>query len=241
MTDFLTGAIGTAAAGLFTNPLEVAKVQFQLQGERGGARKYTSVFQTFTVLAKSEGLAGVQRGLAPALWYQVFMNGMRLGSYTSMSARLKERFRDDPLSPVPQYLCGMAMGALSGSLGALAGNPFYLIKIRAQAAARDSAIAVGDQHAYHGLVPALRTILREEGGRGLFRGVDACVARVATGGAVQLATYSSTKEVLQRRAGLSDGGALQLLRGDDLGPRGGHGNESDGRRRDARDEPGRRS
>jgi Mitochondrial carrier protein len=46
---------------------------------------------------------------------------------------------------------------------------------------------------YSGMVDAFRTIVRTEGFRGLFRGIDAAVPRVMVGSAAQLSSYSSCK------------------------------------------------
>ena len=46
---------------------------------------------------------------------------------------------------------------------------------------------------YNGMLDAFRTIVRTEGFRGLFRGIDAAVPRVMVGSAAQLSSYSSCK------------------------------------------------
>ena len=42
---------------------------------------FRNSFHAFITIGKTDGLLALQKGLVPALWYQMFMNGVRLGSY----------------------------------------------------------------------------------------------------------------------------------------------------------------
>ena len=42
---------------------------------------YRNAFHAFWTIARNDGLVALQSGLVPALYYQFFMNGMRLGIY----------------------------------------------------------------------------------------------------------------------------------------------------------------
>ena len=57
---------------------------------------------------------------------------------------------------------------------------------------------VGFQHTYinQGTLKSLSHIYKSEGIRGLWRGVDAAMARTSVGSAVQLSTYDQTKRFL---------------------------------------------
>ncbi len=81
----MLGGVGAACAGLFTNPLEVIKTRIQLQGELQARGQYTvhyrNVFHSFYAVARAESLVSLQKGLVPALWYQLLMNGCRFGLY----------------------------------------------------------------------------------------------------------------------------------------------------------------
>lgn len=83
--DFVIAATAGVGAGIFTNPLEVLKTKMQLQGElkpKGHhAVHYKNVVHATYVIAKSDGVLALQKGLVPALWVQFLMNGIRLGKY----------------------------------------------------------------------------------------------------------------------------------------------------------------
>ncbi|XP_029375089.1 solute carrier family 25 member 35 isoform X2 [Echeneis naucrates] len=168
--DFVLSGVAACGACLFTNPLEVVKTRMQLQGElqsRGTYRVYyRNVFHAFYTIGKVDGLAGLQKGLAPGLVYQFFMNGVRLGSYAIIDSS-GYIHTDGRVSALKTTLAGAAAGVV----GAVMGSPIYL-----------------------GMIHALAAIYREHGMLGLWRGSSAAVPRVSIGSAAQLSTFSSSKE-----------------------------------------------
>lgn len=124
--DFLLSGVAACGACLFTNPLEVVKTRMQLQGElqsRGSYQiYYRNVFHAFYTIGKVDGLAGLQKGLVPGLFYQFFMNGVRLGSYAIIesSGYIHTNGR---VSAVKTTVAG----ALAGVSGAVMGSPIYLV------------------------------------------------------------------------------------------------------------------
>ncbi|XP_026993218.1 solute carrier family 25 member 34 [Tachysurus fulvidraco] len=187
--DFTLGSLACCGACVVTNPLEVVKTRLQLQGElqaRGSYHQhYRGVLQALWLVGRTDGLRGLQKGLAAGLLYQALMNGVRLSfySYTQVSG----------ISDVPGG--NIASGAIAGALGAFIASPAYLVKTHLQAQTVE-AIAVGHQHNHQGISSAFASIYRREGVTGLWRGVNGAVPRVMVGSAAQLATFSSAKEWL---------------------------------------------
>lgn len=81
--DFIIGAAAASGACLFSNPFDVLKTRMQLQGELRARGKhavyYKNVFHAGWVVAKNEGLRGLQKGLGPALVMHSVRNSVRLG------------------------------------------------------------------------------------------------------------------------------------------------------------------
>lgn len=81
--EFVIGGTAAVCAGFFTNPLEVLKTRMQLQGELKAKGQHTvhykNVLHAGYVVAKNDGVLALQKGLVPALWVQLVLNGMRLG------------------------------------------------------------------------------------------------------------------------------------------------------------------
>lgn len=192
---FVLGGIAACVAVTFSNPADVAKTRLQLQGElakSGGEKVYKNVFDVFIKTWRHEGLRGVQRGLGPAYCYQVLLNGSRLGFYEPFRHALNRAFGVNPSTHVP--VTSLMAGAASGAIGAILGNPLFMVKARIQAFS--PALPVGAQHYYKHSWDALSTIFRQQGWRGLVRGVDAAVLRTSMGSSVQLPTYNWTKNQL---------------------------------------------
>lgn len=99
----------------------------QLQGEleaRGAYKKiYKNTFHAAYLIAKHEGILALQSGIAPALYFQVVLNGIRLGIYntaTKYGLILDSKGNTDILKTV-------LITGLSGCLGGVLGSPFYLV------------------------------------------------------------------------------------------------------------------
>lgn len=127
MTEFALGGVAACCAGFITNPLEVVKTRIQLQGELQKAGQYRvhyrNVFHAFYQIARQDGVLSLQKGLVPALWYQFFMNGVRLGCFQCFDNLGLTR---DEQGRVIYYRSVIA-GAASGCIGATFGSPLYLV------------------------------------------------------------------------------------------------------------------
>uniref|UniRef100_A0A8D0SR88 Solute carrier family 25 member 35 n=1 Tax=Sus scrofa TaxID=9823 RepID=A0A8D0SR88_PIG len=171
--DFLMSGLAACGACLFTNPLEVVKTRMQLQGELQAPgtyqRHYRNVFHAFITIGRVDGLAALQKGLAPALLYQFLMNGIRLGTYGLAEAGGYLHTAEGTLSPVRSA----AAGALAGVMGAYLGSPIYM-----------------------GMFQALTKIGQKHGLVGLWRGALGGLPRVIVGSSTQLCTFSSTKDLM---------------------------------------------
>ena len=189
--EYFVGGCATATAGLFTNPLDLVKTRFQLQGElkaKGAYEvKYRNIFDAFIKISRHEGVRGLQKGLVSAIAYQLAMNSTRLGTYqTIMNSGITKNIKEE------QEFWKLALaGAFSGCCGSLVANPFYLAKVQMQSAASPD-IAVGYQHKHSGLIQALRTAYHSTGG--LTQGLTSSMARVSVGSATQLATFTRAKQ-----------------------------------------------
>uniref|UniRef100_A0A096P2U4 Solute carrier family 25 member 35 n=1 Tax=Papio anubis TaxID=9555 RepID=A0A096P2U4_PAPAN len=195
--DFLMSGLAACGACVFTNPLEVVKTRMQLQGELQAPgtyqRHYRNVFHAFITIGRVDGLAALQKGLAPALLYQFLMNGIRLGTYGLAEAGGYLHTAEGTHSPARSA----AAGAMAGIMGAYLGSPIYMVKTHLQAQAA-SEIAVGHQYKHQGMFQALTEIGQKHGLVGLWRGALGGLPRVIVGSSTQLCTFSSTKDLLSQ-------------------------------------------
>ncbi|OAX36212.1 mitochondrial carrier [Rhizopogon vinicolor AM-OR11-026] len=196
--SFLCGGLAACIAVTISNPAEVAKTRLQLQGElakNGGLKVYNNAFDAMIKTWKNEGFRGMQRGLAVAYAYQIPLNGSRLSFYEPFRRTINRAFGWAATEQIP--VTSLAAGAASGTVGAIIGNPLFLVKARMQA--YSPALPIGTQRHYKSSFDALTTIWRTEGIRGYVRGMDAAILRTAMGSSVQLPTYNWTKNQLVGR------------------------------------------
>lgn len=125
--EFVLGALGASGAVCFTNPLEVIKTRFQLQGElkKTGNYKihYRNFAHAFYVVAKNEGLVALQKGLIPAMGQQVFLNGTRLGLFDLAQKNNWLLKKDGSVSLTKSVF----VGAGAGTLGAFFASPLGMV------------------------------------------------------------------------------------------------------------------
>ncbi|KAH8233388.1 hypothetical protein KR026_007476, partial [Drosophila bipectinata] len=191
---FVLGGVAAMMAGVFTNPIEVVKTRMQLQGElaaRGThAKPYKNVFQAFVAVVRNDGVAGLQKGIAPALCFQFVINSCRLGIF---KVALDNGWVSKNKEEV-SFVRGMFWGATGGSVGALLANPFFLAQLQAQSAGK---ITVGYQHQHTSMFDAIRNICKVGGIAGLWRGSSANLVRASVASSVQMATFGWVKSPLR--------------------------------------------
>ncbi|CAH2073196.1 unnamed protein product, partial [Iphiclides podalirius] len=190
--DFVIGGLAGAGATIFTNPMDVVKTRFQLQGELRARNEHTpryrGIFHALYVIARNDGVLALQKGLAPAMLLGFTMNSVRLGMYHIAEVQGMTKSKNGDISINKTIFWSSMSGVLSG----VAANPASVLKTRIQAAAHPS-IAVGRQYRYNGMADGFITIYKNEGIRGFFAGVNATCARLAVGSAAQLTTFSTVK------------------------------------------------
>ncbi|XP_036901051.1 solute carrier family 25 member 34 isoform X2 [Sturnira hondurensis] len=154
--DLVLGASACCLACVFTNPLEVVKTRLQLQGELQAPgtyhRPYRGLVASVAAVARTDGLCGLQKGLAASLLYQGLMNSVRFYCY---SLACQAGLTQQPGGTV-------VAGAVAGALGAFVGSPAYLVKTQLQAQTV-AGMAVGHQH-HHQWLPEDSCLVALAGG-----------------------------------------------------------------------------
>ncbi|XP_049929501.1 mitochondrial uncoupling protein 2-like [Epinephelus moara] len=188
-------AAGTAGcvADLVTFPLDTAKVRLQIQGEtkpslEGQRVKYRGVFGTIFTMVKTEGPRSLYSGLVAGLQRQMGFASVRIGLYDTMK-QFYTRGSDNAGLGV-RLLAGSTTGAMAVTFA----QPTDVVKIRFQAQARLP--ESGSVKRYNSTMDAYKTIAREEGVRGLWKGCMPNIARNAIVNCSELVTYDIIKELI---------------------------------------------
>ncbi|KAI9201842.1 solute carrier family 25, member 30-like protein [Polychytrium aggregatum] len=184
---FVFGGISCMTAALVTNPVDVIKTRLQLQGQLAAAHdapKYNGFLRGMLTIVTEEGPRGLYKGISASL--------LREGTYSTLRMGLYQPIKDALKTPGETHELlwkKVVAAASSGAIGSAITNPVDLIKIRMQAR--------GDQQVpYKNIIDAFRTIARNEGLGGLYKGVGPNVQRAAVLTASQLPSYDHSKKVL---------------------------------------------
>ncbi|XP_061420043.1 dicarboxylate carrier SLC25A8 [Lethenteron reissneri] len=196
---------GTAAciADLITFPLDTAKVRLQVQGEcqRGGegaARsagvQYRGVFGTIAAMVRTEGPRSLYSGLVAGLQRQMSFASVRIGLYDSVKNFYTNGAEHAGIG------CRLLAGCTTGAMAVTFAQPTDVVKVRFQAQVN----MLGTSKRYSGTINAYKTIAREEGVRGLWKGTGPNITRNAIVNCAELVTYDIIKDTILKYKLLTD-------------------------------------
>lgn len=193
---------GTAAciADLFTFPLDTAKVRLQIQGENKastnmgrGLVKYRGVFGTISTMVRVEGPRSLYSGLVAGLQRQMSFASVRIGLYDSVKQFYTKG--SDHAGIGSRLMAGCTTGAMAVAVA----QPTDVVKVRFQAQ-----VSAGSSKRYHSTMDAYRTIAKEEGFRGLWKGTGPNITRNAIVNCTELVTYDLIKDALLKSSLMTD-------------------------------------
>ena len=176
ITSFLAGSLSGACSTVLLQPFDLIKTRIQQS-------PHSSVWAQTRLVAQTEGPLGLWRGVTPSLWRTVPGVGLYFTSVHLLTGLLSDVGQQ--LSPLQSLGVGFLARVIAGTVL----TPLTLIKTRWEAG--------GAQFAYKGagLVGAIKTILRLEGGRGLVAGLVPTILRDAPYSALYLMFYNKLKAV----------------------------------------------
>lgn len=195
--SFLAGAAAGAAATAATYPLDLLRTRFAAQGNDD--RVYTSLWRAVAQISRDEGVRGFFRGLAPALGQIVPYMGMFFAGYEALRP---------PLAGLDLPFGGG--DAVAGTLASVASKtgvfPLDTVRKRIQVQGPTRARYVHKNIPDYiglGTLGTMRSILRTEGIRGLYRGLTVSLLKAAPSSAVTIWTYERVLSTLMSLEGTS--------------------------------------
>lgn len=202
---------GSAAciADLFTFPLDVAKVRLQVQGEGNSAKatgvlirsaptlRYKGIFGTLLTIAQQEGPRSLYGGLNAGLQRQLCFASVRIGLYDNVKAYYSQKLGGSAQNS--SVGVRILAGITTGGMAVICAQPTDVVKVRMQAQGIGGAVK-----RYTGALHAYKTIGKQEGVKGLWKGTLPNVARNAIVNAAELVCYDSVKDFLLSRQLMKD-------------------------------------
>lgn len=197
---FSAGTAG-CVADLVTFPLDTAKVRLQIQGEsrrlsEGQRAKYRGVFGTIYTMVKTEGPRSLYSGLVAGLQRQMSFASVRIGLYDTMKQFYTRGSENAGIGT--RLLAGCTTGAMAVAFA----QPTDVVKVRFQAQVRLP--ESGSVKRYSSTIDAYRTIARDEGFKGLWKGCLPNITRNAIVNCSELVTYDIIKELILKYKLMTD-------------------------------------
>lgn len=188
--SFISGALAGTAATTATYPLDLLRTRFAAQGTE---RVYSGLIASISDITRHEGPAGFFRGLPAGIWQIVPYMGLFFAFYEGLKPQLA--------SVELPFGSGDAVSGVTASvLAKTAVFPLDTVRKRLQIQGPTRGKYSGGKRMpeySRGVYETLRTILRREGTRGLYRGLTVSLVKAAPASAVTMWTYEQAMSVLQ--------------------------------------------
>ncbi|KAL3510193.1 hypothetical protein ACH5RR_029594 [Cinchona calisaya] len=192
----ISGSLGGVVEASCLQPIDVIKTRLQL--DRSG--HYKGIAHCGSTIVRNEGVRALWKGLTPFATHLTLKYALRMGS----NAVLQSAFKDSEtgkLSPQGRLLSGFGAGVLEALVIV---TPFEVVKIRLQ----QQRGLKPDLLKYKGPVHCARTIIHEEGLRGLWAGAAPTVMRNGTNQAAMFTAKNAFDVILWNKQE-GDGKVLQ--------------------------------
>ncbi|XP_024368225.1 folate transporter 1, chloroplastic [Physcomitrium patens] len=184
----VAGGVAGLAPVVALYPFDIVRTRFQVHdGRHSGVPSYRNTLHALYTIRRVEGLRGLYAGLLPALLGSSLSWSLYFFLYGSIKERNQRLFERDELGPLLHLLSG----AEAGSTATVITNPVWVVKTRLQLQAPGH----GARKPYASFSDAFRSILREEGLRGLYKGLGPGLILVSHG-ALQFMAYEEGRKFL---------------------------------------------
>ncbi|CCW68911.1 unnamed protein product [Phytomonas sp. Hart1] len=186
-------------------PMDVSKERLQSQPPSLPGR-YRNSWDAFRTIARYEGLFGLYRGYTSTLWSFGPFSAVYFFNYEIFTGLLTKFYGNDGISTGAdkdpnninqrtRVLIALGAGAGGNIVASLTTNPLEFVKTRLQV---QRAILKGNKsphyrYQYRSLYDGLRTVIKEEGVRGLWKGVGCRMAHAAPNAALAMAFFEYFK------------------------------------------------
>jgi hypothetical protein len=187
MSDLMKNVLAAGTSAVITvtgiHPIDVIKTRLQVSGDGSTGRNYRTlgISGTIRVIAKEEGIISFWKGIRPAWLREASYTSLRLGLYSP----IKKVMGVDSKS---HFIMKFAAGSSAGALGSLFGNPFDVLKTR---------LMTTEGKTQPSMIVSSREILKQEGIKGFYKGLEANIMRACVLNGTKMACYDQIKTNIQ--------------------------------------------
>jgi len=179
-------------AACFTHPLDLTKVR--MQSVEATVPNPSMISMVRTSYQKA-GLRSLYVGLSASILRQMSYSLVRIGTYEEFKKRLQNRGN-------PSAATLLFAASIAGGIGGVAGNPADVILVRMTS---DVLRPPEKQYKYRNAITGLMSLIKEEGVKGLARGLGTNTTRAVLMNTAQVGSYDFFKTtLLKTRAPIFD-------------------------------------
>ncbi|KAJ5121650.1 uncharacterized protein N7515_009611 [Penicillium bovifimosum] len=197
-SQFMSGGFGGMVAQCFVYPLDTLKFRMQCDTVKGGPKGNQLIAATARKVWNKNGLVGFFRGLPLGLVGMFPYAAIDLSTFEYLKRTLlAKKARDcgchEDDVPLGNFSTG-AIGAISGAFSASIVYPLNVLRTRLQTQG-----TIMHPPTYSGIGEVLRTTLKSEGPRGLYKGLTPNLLKVAPAMSISYVVYENAKRMLGLR------------------------------------------
>ncbi|KAI9809001.1 MAG: mitochondrial thiamine pyrophosphate transporter [Sarcosagium campestre] len=187
--SFISGAFAGGIATTATYPLDLLRTRFAAQGTQ---KVYASLSASIRDIYRHEGPRGYFQGLGAGVGQIVPYMGLFFAAYDTLRSPMNSM-------SLPFGSSDAAAGVIASVIAKSGVFPLDLVRKRLQVQGPTrSKYAHGEMPTYKGVLSTLMTVVRDEGPRGLYRGLSISLVKAAPAGAVTMWTYERALQILMR-------------------------------------------
>lgn len=192
---FVFGGVSGMIATTMIQPIDMVKVQIQLQGEAGSSIQVKSKnpFVIAGHMVRTNGVGSLYRGLSAGLVRQATYTTARLGLFRTF-ANLAKSPEEEALPFWKRALCGLS----AGGLAAIIGTPADVALVRMQA---DTTAPPDKRRGYKNVFDALGKMAKSEGIGSWWSGCQPTVYRAMCLNVGMLTMYDQSKDFTTKQFG----------------------------------------
>jgi len=197
-SKFVAGGVGGMVSQLVVYPIDTLKFRMQCETVSGGLHGNKLILATWKKMYAQGGIRASYRGLTMGLVGMFPYSAIDLGTFEFLKASLTKRnakllgcHEDDAL---PGSFATGCIGAFSGAFGASVVYPVNLLRTRLQAQG-----TVLHPPTYTGIFDVARKTVKNEGVRGLFKGITPNLLKVVPAVSITYVVYENAKKALDLR------------------------------------------
>lgn len=188
-TRMVLGSLSGMAAATVCHPLDVLRVQLQVDSEGGAVRQYKGAVDAARQIVRYNGVSGLYGGLSAAYLRQWTYGSCRMGLYSYLLNEYRSKHAGD--SPPLNGKLLLAGGA--GAIGAFFATPAELSLVRMSA---DNKQPIEKRRGYSNVFNCITRIAKEEGLLAIYRGAGTTLLRAFVISAFLTGGTSQAKEMI---------------------------------------------